>query len=87
MQWAVWNQNTRDKSDMKSKYSEKKTQELAEKASRLGYQLIDLSDRYDYRDRKYKTYGLIDRRNNRLACAYGCFPDIEKFLEKTRNYD
>jgi len=65
---------------MKSRYSEKKVNELAEKASALGYQLVNLSERYDYRDRQYETYGLIDRRNQRLACAYALPKDIERFL-------
>lgn len=65
---------------MKSKYSDKRINELAEKASLLGYELIDLSDRYDYRDRKWKTYGLVDRRTGVLACAYAVLKDIEKFL-------
>jgi hypothetical protein len=67
---------------MKYRYSEKTIQKLAEKASFFGYQLIDLSERYDYCDRKYATYGLIDHRNNRLACAYSLIPDIERFLKQ-----
>lgn len=66
---------------MKSKYSEKRINELAEKASSLGYQFIDLSERYDYCDRKYRTYGLIDRRTTKLACAYAVIADIDKFLD------
>lgn len=66
---------------MKSKYSEKRINKLAEKANFLGYQLIDLSERYDYRDRKWRTYGLIDRRTGILACAYAVVKDIDKFLD------
>ncbi|TAG98746.1 MAG: hypothetical protein EAZ18_00275 [Oscillatoriales cyanobacterium] len=69
---------------MKSRYSAKRIAEVAAKASLLGYEFINLSQRYDYVDRKYETYGLIDRRNNRLACAYSLLVDIEKFLQKRK---
>ncbi|MEG4121690.1 hypothetical protein QUA43_29990 [Microcoleus sp. N9_B4] len=65
---------------MKLKYSQKRVDAVAEKASFLGYQLVDLSERYYYRERKYKTYGLVDRRNGILACAYNRLEDIEKYL-------
>lgn len=67
---------------MKSNYSQKRIDEVSEKASFLGYQLIDLSERYDYRDRKCKTYGLVDRRKEILVCAYSQLEDIEKYLAK-----
>lgn len=69
---------------MKSKYSQKRIDEVAEKASFLGYQFIDLSDRYDYRDRKYRTFGLVDRRTGILACAYSVLADIEKYLAENQ---
>lgn len=52
---------------MKSRYSEKKVNELAEKASALGYQLVNLSERFV-------------SRTGTLACAYSLIKDIEKFL-------
>ena len=67
---------------MKCKYSAKRIQEVTDKASFLGYEFINLSQRYDYVERKYETYGLVDRRNKILACAYSLLEDIEKFLQK-----
>ena len=69
---------------MKSRYSSHRIEEVTDKASFLGYEFINLSQRYDYVERKYETYGLIDRRNNRLACAYSLLADIEKFLKQVK---
>ena len=70
---------------MKSNYSPKRVNAITEKANFLGYELKDLSSQYPYCDRKCKTYGLIDRRNEILACAYSQLEDIEKYLaEKSK---
>jgi hypothetical protein len=56
---------------MKGIISEKRMQDLREKASFYGFELVELSDKSPYNLRATRTFGLIDRRNGSLFCAYG----------------
>ncbi|PJE45200.1 MAG: hypothetical protein CUR32_00960 [Flavobacterium sp.] len=69
---------------MKSRYSpkRKRIQEIEIKANFLGFDFVDLSEQWPYSERKYKTYGLIDRRSRNLACAYSLLSDIERYLNQ-----
>lgn len=58
-----------------------KLPEMTELANYYGYDLIDISDRYPYTERRGKTYGLYDRRQPKiLACAYSTLPQIKQYL-------
>ncbi|MEY3870072.1 MAG: hypothetical protein RLZZ338_3963 [Cyanobacteriota bacterium] len=71
---------------MKNIISEKKVETLREKASFYGFDLIELSERSPYNLRKTRTFGLIDRRNSTLFCAYG-FEILNQKIENKKLFE
>jgi hypothetical protein len=55
---------------------------LKDTAAYYGYDFVDLSDHPNYRGRKGKTWGLIDRRDGLLWCAYSTKAQIQTQLLK-----
>lgn len=58
-------------------YLMKKIEELA---NYYGYDFIDYTGHPNYKNRKGKAYGLIDRRNRELACVYATKQQIKNYL-------
>lgn len=61
---------------------ELKLEELIAFADRYGYDLVDVSQRYPYNQRKRPALALVDRRDKTYACVYSTKEQIKKFLDK-----
>lgn len=53
---------------------------LEELANHYGYDFVELTGKLGYESRKGKVFGLRDRRDGTIACAYATTTQIKEYL-------
>lgn len=61
-----------------------KPNDIKELANFYGYDFEELTGKLGYENRKGCTYGLRDRRDGTIACAYATTTQIKTYLLKIR---